>query len=94
MYLYTVSIVYLSTVICFYASPRHSALHTKSHGSAFLRQGALVFGFGSSMYTMMEFVSAELSNGAESSSCHETLREVNALLLMVFILLQMATVIY
>ena len=55
-YLYSLSSLFLLYILLCLARNPSSFDHTKSHGSGFLRQGALVFGVGSFVYHLFEFV--------------------------------------
>ena len=50
IYLMLVSSVFLLYVLVFLTQPPRAHQNNKSHGSAFLRQGAVIFGLGSLLY--------------------------------------------
>ena len=55
-YLYIVSCLFLLYMILYLARLPTTHDNVKSHGTGFLRQGAVVFGLGSMMYHLLEFV--------------------------------------
>ena len=50
IYLMLVSSLFLLYLLVFLTQPPRSHQNKKSHGSAFLRQGAVIFGVGSLLY--------------------------------------------
>merc|ERR1719509_563466 len=75
-----VFLLYLLTVL-----PRHPS----SHAAAFVRNGALIFGLGTLILYLLSFM--EL---VSSPSCSTSLKKGMSLLAVVFVLLQMAAVIF
>ena len=55
-YLYIISCIFLLYLILYLARLPTTHDNVKSHGTGFLRQGAVVFGLGSFMYHLLEFV--------------------------------------
>jgi len=93
-YLYCASILYLAAILCIFSKEEHSRHCSHSHGSAFVRQGAVVFGLGAVLYTLLEFLSSVLSNRVKNSECHSTINTLNPFLLLIFIVLQMLMVVF
>merc|ERR1719220_964959 len=56
LYLYSVSCIFLISILGWLGRPPFSSIHIRSHGSTFLRHGAVLFGLGSFAYCLLEFV--------------------------------------
>jgi len=93
LYLYLVSNIYLVLILAHHSRPAHAQQHPSSHGSAFLRNGAVLFGIGSLLYTFLNFIGSVLSEGAEGSTCHYLVHRLNSFFLSTFVLLQMVLVV-
>jgi len=93
-YLYILSIFYLSLIILIYSKEDHSKHCTHSHGSAFVRQGAIAFGLGASFYTVLEIITGVLSSQVENSHCNSPINTFNSVLLLAFIILQITIVVF
>eukprot|EP00088_Acartia_fossae_P065240 TRINITY_DN8043_c0_g1_i2.p1 TRINITY_DN8043_c0_g1~~TRINITY_DN8043_c0_g1_i2.p1 ORF type:complete len:570 (+),score=103.47 TRINITY_DN8043_c0_g1_i2:59-1768(+) len=94
VYLYTLSIIYLTSLLLYFSGETHSRHCTHSHGSAFVRQGAFIFGLGAVIYTILDFLTTVLSSRVQDSLCHSPVNTFNAVLLLIFIILQMVVVIF
>lgn len=92
MYLYLMSDIYLLCLIVFFTRSSRSTINLRSHGSAFVRQGAVVFGMGSLLIVALEFFSLVMSGSEVRSRCQNIIHEINAALLFIFVLLQMVVV--
>ena len=55
-YLYIISCLFLLYIILYLARLPTTHDNSKSHGTGFLRQGAVVFGVGAFMYHLLEFI--------------------------------------
>ena len=58
----------------------------QSHGSGFLRQGAFVFGIGSFIYHLLEFITYFIID--LHPNCMDVLHTVNSFLSIIFVILQ------
>ena len=65
--------------------------HVRSHGSGFLRQGAVVFGLGSFSYHLLEFAAYFILD--LHPHCLDVVHTVNSFLSIIFILLQTTIII-
>jgi len=88
LYMLTVACVFLIYLLAYLIKPPNSHRHKKSHGSAFLRQGAAVFGAGTTFYFVINFASYIIN-----MDCVGTVRNVNAFLALLFTILQMTAII-
>jgi len=91
LYLYLVSSVFLLYILLYLSQPPHSYAHIRSHGSAFLRQGALIFGIGSFLYHSLEFTTYFIID--LHPHCLDVLNTVNSFLSIIFVILQSTTII-
>ena len=66
-------------------------LDVRSHGSGFLRQGAVVFGIGSFIYHLLEFITYFIID--LHPNCLDIVHTVISFLAIIFILLQTVTII-
>ncbi|GLV20118.1 Otopetrin-like a [Carabus blaptoides fortunei] len=66
---------------------RKTTQNDSSHGSFFLRVGAIAFGLGTMIYNGLEFGS--FFEVPSTSSCYQILRGVNPVLQMIFTFMQM-----
>ena len=86
LYLYLLSCVFLVYILIYLSRPPHSYAHIRSHGSAFLRQGALIFGIGSFAYHSLEFITYFIID--LHPHCMDVLNTVNSFLSLLFVILQ------
>jgi len=91
LYLYLVSCAFLLYLLLHLAHPPHSHANIRSHGSAFLRQGAFVFGVGSIAYHVLEFTSYFIID--LHPNCMDVLHTVMSFFSILFVILQMITII-
>eukprot|EP00092_Neocalanus_flemingeri_P015108 GFUD01016321.1.p1 GENE.GFUD01016321.1~~GFUD01016321.1.p1 ORF type:complete len:518 (+),score=114.00 GFUD01016321.1:44-1597(+) len=88
LYMLLTSCMFLIYLLVYLTRPPRSHSNKKSHGSAFLRQGAAVFGIGTCFYTLITLASHILN-----FNCVGPIRTINSCLSIVFITLQMMTII-
>jgi len=88
LYMLVVSCLFLIYLLVFLTRPPRSHSHKKSHGSAFLRQGAAVFGIGTCFYFVITLASHIIN-----FKCVGPIRTINSFLAIVFVVLQMLTII-
>jgi len=88
LYMLIVSCVFLIYLLVYLVKPPHSHRHKKSHGSAFLRQGAAVFGAGTCFYFVINMASYIIN-----MDCVGPVRNINAFLALLFTILQMTVII-
>ena len=91
VYLYVVSCAFLLYLLLHLVYPPNSHANVKSHGSAFLRQGAFIFGVGSFIYHLLEFTTYFIID--LHPNCMDVLHTVNSFLSIIFVILQMITII-
>ena len=80
----------MSRVTCHVSRPT-TYDHVRSHGSGFLRQGAVVFGLGSFSYHLLEFAAYFILD--LHPHCLDVVHTVNSFLSIIFILLQTTIII-
>ena len=91
LYLYLLSCLFLLyLLVCLVRHP-HTHDHVKSHGSGFLRQGAVVFGIGSFIYHLLEFITYFIID--LHPNCLDIVHTVISFLAIIFIVLQTVTII-
>ena len=91
LYLYLLSCLFLVyLLVCLVRHP-HTHDHVKSHGSGFLRQGAVVFGIGSFIYHLLEFITYFIID--LHPNCLDIVHTVISFLAIIFICLQTVTII-
>jgi len=90
-YLYLISCLFLLYLLFHLAHPPNSHANIRSHGSAFLRQGALVFGLGSFTYHVLEFITYFIID--LHPNCLDVLHTINSFFSILFVVLQMITII-
>lgn len=88
LYMLVLSCGFLIYLLAYLIKTPHSHSNKKSHGSAFLRQGAAVFGVGTCFYFLISLASHILN-----IACVGPIRTINSFLAVVFTLLQMLTII-
>ena len=86
MYLYLGSCSFLIYFLCVLVKSSRTYDNVKSHGSGFLRQGAFVFGIGSFIYHLLEFITHFIIDF--HPNCLDVLHTVNSFLSIIFVLLQ------
>ena len=86
LYLYVVSCSFLLFLLLHLVHHPTSHAHVKSHGSAFLRQGAFVFGVGSFIYHLLEFTTYFIID--LHPNCVDILHTFNSFLAILFVILQ------
>jgi len=91
LYLYLVSCSFLLYLLLHLVHHPSSHAHVKSHGSAFLRQGAFVFGVGSFIYHLLEFTTYFIID--LHPNCVDVLHTFNSFLAILYVVLQMVTII-
>jgi len=95
VYLLLISILFLLYVFIYLTrssseDPRTWPNH-RSHGSAFLRQGAIVFGLGTLVYTGLEFVS--VFQVMPESHCNDNFHSIVFLFFSIFTVLQVVAIV-
>jgi hypothetical protein len=75
VYLYVVSCAFLLYLLLHLVYPPNSHANVKSHGSAFLRQGAFVFGVGSFMYSIHEDITGDAHEDSVNHMIHKRYSE-------------------
>ena len=75
--------MFLIYLLLYLIKPPNSHRHKKSHGSAFLRQGAAVFGAGTTFYFVINLASYIIN-----MDCVGPVRNINAFLALLFTILQ------
>ena len=83
LYLTSISSMFLIYMMVHLSKPPRSHQHRKSHGSAFLRQGAIVFGFGSVILFTMDSAAHTVN-----FECTGTLRTVTGFSTIIFFVVQ------
>ena len=91
MYLYLGSSTFLLYLLTHLVRLPTSYDNVKSHGSGFLRQGALVFGIGSFIYYLLEFITYFIID--LHPNCLDVLHTVNSFLSIIFVILQSVAII-
>jgi len=91
MYLYLGSCSFLIYFLCVLVKSSRTYDNVKSHGSGFLRQGAFVFGIGSFIYHLLEFITHFIIDF--HPNCLDVLHTVNSFLSIIFVLLQAGVII-
>jgi len=91
LYLYSVSCIFLIIILGWLGRPPFSSIHIRSHGSTFLRQGAVLFGIGSLAYCLLEFVTFFIID--LHPDCTDLLVSANSLLAIILLLLQTVVIV-
>ena len=91
LYLYSVSSLFLLYFLLYLARSSTSFDNIKSHGSGFLRQGALVFGLGSFVYHLLEFIEYFIID--LHPDCYQISSTMISSLSLLFVILQVVVVI-
>ena len=86
LYLYLFSCTFLIYLLLRLVHHPNSHANIKSHGSAFLRQGACVFGVGAFMCHLLEFTTHFIID--LHPNCMDFLHTVNSFLSIIFVVLQ------
>ena len=90
-FLYSVSCLFLLYILLYLARLPTSYDHIKSHGSGFLRQGAVVFGLGSFIYHLLEFIEYFIID--LHPHCYDITSTIISFLSLVFVSLQIVVVV-
>ena len=83
LYLTSISSMFLIYMMTYLSKPPRSHQNRKSHGSAFLRQGAIVFGFGSVILFTMDSAAHTVN-----FECTGSLRTVTGFSTIIFFVVQ------
>jgi len=83
LYMLLVSCLFLLYLLLVLKKPPNSHSNKKSHGSAFLRQGATVFGFGTAVYLLFTIISY-----ISDFECVGSVVTINSILALIFVILQ------
>jgi len=87
LYLTSVSSIFLVYMMIFLTRPPRSHMNRKSHGSAFLRQGAVIFGAGSVIFFAMDSASHSVN-----FECIGSLRTTTGFFTIIFYILQIIAI--
>ena len=90
-FLYSVSCLFLLYILLYLARLPTSYDNIKSHGSGFLRQGAVVFGVGSFIYHLLEFIEYFIID--LHPHCYDIASTAISCLSLVFVALQTVVVV-
>lgn len=95
VYLLLMSVVFLVYILVYLTKTNTEDVRTwpnhRSHGSAFLRQGAIVFGLGTLVYATLEFIS--FFQVLPESACYDIVHPIVFFLFAVFTILQVLTIV-
>jgi len=91
LYLYSVSCIFLILILQWLGRPPFSSIHIRSHGSTFLRQGAVLFGVGSLSYCFLEFITFFIID--LHPDCTDLLVSANSILAIVLVVLQTVVIV-